>query len=206
MGFGTAPSRDHSAVEGLSSPTTSDPVRKTRERAQQLTSHSETVIRQAEPADLAALAEIESAADGMFGPLGIVFPPGTTVIEECEDAGRVIVAGRPPVGFALLGVVDGLTHLEQIAVHPDHGNQGIGTQLLDAVCAAATQAAADARTTAAVTLTTFRDVPWNAPWYASRGFRVVQPHEWGPELTKLVEHERALGIEVAPRVVMRKDL
>ncbi|MGI5161698.1 GNAT family N-acetyltransferase [Microbispora sp. CA-102843] len=162
------------------------------------------MIRQAEPADLAALAEIERAADGMFVPLGIVFPPGTTVIEECDDPGRVIVAGRPPVGFALLGVVDSLTHLEQIAVHPDHGNQGIGTRLLDAVCTTAKKSAqAD---TAAVTLTTFRDVPWNAPWYARRGFRVVHPHEWGPELTTLVEHERALGIEVAPRVVMRKDL
>ncbi|WP_260617548.1 MULTISPECIES: GNAT family N-acetyltransferase [unclassified Microbispora] len=159
------------------------------------------MIRQAEPADLAVLAEIEKAADGMFVPLGIVFPPGTTVIEECDDPGRVIVAGRPPMGFALLGVVDGLTHLDQIAVRPDHGDQGIGTRLLDALCAAATRAGS-----AAVTLTTFRDVPWNAPWYARRGFRVVRPDEWGPELTALVEHERALGIEVAPRVVMRKDL
>ncbi|WP_319018792.1 GNAT family N-acetyltransferase [Microbispora sitophila] len=159
------------------------------------------MIRQAEPEDLAALAEIERAADGMFVPLGIVFPPGTTVVEECDDPRRVIVAGRPPMGFALLGVVDGLTHLEQIAVHPDHGNRGIGTRLLDAVSTAAAQAG-----TAAVTLTTFRDVPWNAPWYARRGFHVVPPHEWGPELTALVEHERALGIEAAPRVVMRKDL
>ncbi len=139
----------------------------------------------------------------MFAPLGIVFPPGTTVVEECDDPARVIVAGRPPVGFALLGVVDGLTHLEQIAVHPGHANQGIGTRLLEAVFATA---AAPQTTNRAVTLTTFRDVPWNAPWYARRGFRVIQPSEWGPGLSALVEHERALGIEVAPRVVMRKDL
>ncbi|MEU7940572.1 hypothetical protein [Microbispora bryophytorum] len=44
-------------------------------------------------------------------PLGIVFPPGITVVGECDDARRVIVAGRPPAGFALLGVVDGLTRL-----------------------------------------------------------------------------------------------
>lgn len=187
MGSGAAPSHDHPPEN--------------RERARQAGGHSGTVIRQAEPADLAALAKIETAADGMFVPLGIVFPPGTTVIEGCDDPGRVIVAGRPPVGFALVGMVDGLTHLEQIAVHPDHGNRGIGTRLLDAVCAAATRAG-----TAAVTLTTFRDVPWNAPWYARRGFHVVRPDEWGPELTGLVEHERSLGIEVAPRVVMRKDL
>ncbi|WP_405088301.1 GNAT family N-acetyltransferase [Microbispora sp. NBC_01389] len=163
------------------------------------------MIRQAEPADLLALPEIERAADGMFAPLGIIVPPGTTVIEECDDPGRVIVADRPPVGFALLGVVDGLTHLEQIAVHPGHANQGIGTRLLEAVYATAAAPRTTA-TAAVVTLTTFRDVPWNAPWYARRGFRVIHPHEWGPELSALVEHERALGIEVAPRVVMRKDL
>ena len=159
------------------------------------------MIRQAERADLAALAAIERAADRMFVPLGIVFPPGPTVVEGCDDPGRVIVADRPPVGFALVGVVDGLTHLEQIAVRPEHGNRGIGTRLLDAVLAAATRAG-----TAAVTLTTFRDVPWNAPWYARRGFRVVRPQEWGPELAELVEHEGVLGVDVGPRVVMRMDL
>ncbi|MEU8275469.1 hypothetical protein ACFYOK_26185 [Microbispora bryophytorum] len=40
-----------------------------------------------------------------------VFPPGITVVGQCDDPRRVIVAGRPPAGFALLGVVDRLTHL-----------------------------------------------------------------------------------------------
>ncbi|MEZ0071455.1 GNAT family N-acetyltransferase [Planotetraspora sp. GP83] len=157
------------------------------------------MIRWAEADDLTALAKIELAADEMFAPLGIVFPPGATMIEECGDPAQVIVAGRPPVGFALLGSVDGEVHLEQLAVHPDHHGRGIGTELLNAVC---DTAAAQAR---AVTLTTFRDVPWNAPWYARRGFAVLPPAEWGAELASLVEHERALGIELAPRVVMRKD-
>ncbi len=74
------------------------------------------------------------------------------------------------------------------------------TLLLDAVCDAAAVLAP------AVTLTTFRDVPWNAPWYARRGFAVLPPERWGPEPAALVEHERALGIGQAPRVVMRKDL
>lgn len=158
------------------------------------------MIRWARAEDLKALVEVELAADLMFAELGIVFPPGTTMIEECDDPERVIVAGRPPVGFALVGRVDGLVHLEQLAVHPDHGRQGIGTRLLDAVCDDAALASA------AVTLTTFRDVPWNAPWYARRGFAVLPPEKWGPEMITLVDHERALGIEPAPRVVMRKDV
>ncbi|MCC5580533.1 GNAT family N-acetyltransferase [Microtetraspora sp. AC03309] len=158
------------------------------------------MIRWADNEDLEGLVEVELAADRTFAPLGIVFPPGTTMIEECDDPGRAIVAGRPAVGFALLGRVDGLPHLDQLAVHPDHHNQGIGTRLLDAVCDEAATGAA------AITLTTFRDVPWNAPWYARRGFAVLPPEKWGPELRVLVEHERALGLELAPRVVMLKDL
>ncbi|WP_067142776.1 GNAT family N-acetyltransferase [Microtetraspora malaysiensis] len=158
------------------------------------------MIRWADKEDLAGLVQVELAADRTFVPLGIVFPPGTTMIEECDDPGRVIVADRPPVGFALLGQVDGLTHLDQLAVDPDHQGQGVGTRLIEAVCDAA------AATSDAITLTTFRDVPWNAPWYARRGFEVLPPENWGPELRALVEHERALGLEIAPRVVMRKVL
>jgi GNAT superfamily N-acetyltransferase len=162
---------------------------------------SGTLIGWARAEDLKALVEVELAADLMFVDLGIVFPPGTTMIEECDDPERVIVAGRPPIGFALVGQVDGHVHLEQLAVHPDHGRRGIGTKLLEAVCDNAAAISA-----VAVTLTTFRDVPWNAPWYACRGFAVLPPEEWGPEMIALVDHERALGIELAPRVVMRKDL
>ncbi|WP_062431945.1 GNAT family N-acetyltransferase [Herbidospora daliensis] len=151
------------------------------------------VIRHPTPAELPGLAAIELAADARFAPLGIVFPPGTTMIEEVSDPGRVFVTGRPPVGFALVGDVDGYVHLDQLAVHPVHEGKGLGTALLEAVCALGH-----------VTLTTFRDVPWNAPWYARRGFHVLDSAEWGPELEALVAHERELGIEVAPRVVMRR--
>ncbi len=78
-------------------------------------------------------------------------------------------------------------------MHPVHERKGLGSALLEAVCELGD-----------VTLTTFRDVPWNAPWYARRGFEVLDPAEWGPELEALVAHERELGIEVAPRVVMRR--
>jgi hypothetical protein len=45
-------------------------------------------------------------------------------------------------------------------------------------------------------------VPWNALWYARNGFSVLPEGAWGPEMRELVAHERELGIEVAPRVVM----
>ncbi|MER5424121.1 GNAT family N-acetyltransferase [Streptosporangium roseum] len=164
-------------------------------------SSAQAGVRWAEAGELAGLAAVETAADGVFAAVGITFPPGTTMIEETDDPSRVLVAGTPPVGFAMIGRVDGAVHLDQLAVHPDHGRRGVGGRLLEAVCDHAASAGA-----AAVTLTTFRDVPWNGPWYAQRGFGVLDPAEWGPELAALVAHERELGIELAPRVVMRRAL
>lgn len=157
-------------------------------------------IRWAEPGELPGLAAVEVAADGLFAQVGIAFPAGTTMIEEAGDPSRVLVAGDPPIGFAMIGWVDGTVHLDQLAVHPGHGRRGVGGRLLEAVCDHAASAGS-----AAVTLTTFRDVPWNAPWYARHGFAVLDPAEWGPELAALVVHERDLGIDLAPRVVMRRS-
>ncbi|MFI6484112.1 GNAT family N-acetyltransferase [Nonomuraea sp. NPDC050663] len=156
------------------------------------------MVRWAELGELPELAEIERAADGLFAEVGIVFPPGTTMIEETDDPARVLVEGDPPAGFAMLGWIDGHVHLDQLAVHPARMRQGIGGRLMAAVLDHAAAVGAPG-----VTLTTFRDVPWNAPWYARHGFAVVPEPAWGPELRALVEHERALGIELAPRVVMR---
>ncbi|WP_084965518.1 GNAT family N-acetyltransferase [Thermoactinospora rubra] len=156
------------------------------------------MVRWAQAAELAGLAEVERAADGLFAEVGIVFPPGTTMIEEVDDPSRVLVEGDPPEGFALVGWVDGHVHLDQLAVRPDRMRRGIGGRLVAAVL---DHAAASG--VLGVTLTTFRDVPWNAPWYARHGFEMLPETAWGPQLRALVEHERALGIELAPRVVMR---
>ncbi|MFC7105667.1 GNAT family N-acetyltransferase [Nonomuraea rubra] len=95
--------------------------------------------------------------------------------------------------------MDGNLHLEQLAVRPDRMRQGIGGRLMAAVLDHAAASGAPA-----VTLTTFRDVPWNAPWYERHGFSVLAEEAWGPELRALVRQERDLGIEVAPRVVMHR--
>ncbi|TMR89334.1 GNAT family N-acetyltransferase [Nonomuraea basaltis] len=157
------------------------------------------MVRWAKAGEFPALVAIELAADRLFEQVDITFPPGTTMIEEVDDPGTVLVEGDPPAGFALVGWVDGNLHLDQLAVHPDHMRQGIGGRLMAAVIDHARAAGAPH-----VTLTTYRDVPWNAPWYARHGFSVLPEPEWGPELRALVEHERELGIEIAPRVVMRR--
>ena len=57
----------------------------------------------------------------------------------------------------------------------------------------------------AMTLTTYRDVAWNAPFYARRGFAVIDDLPAG--LAAIRAREQELGLDdVGPRVVMRREL
>jgi ribosomal protein S18 acetylase RimI-like enzyme len=105
-----------------------------------------------------------------------------------------------PVGFLAARELDGALHIEEIDVHPTHGRRGLGKRLIEAACAAAVRQGYEA-----VTLCTFRDVPWNAPFYAGIGFRVLEDRELGEKLSALSEREK---VEWRPllRVCMRRDL
>jgi GNAT superfamily N-acetyltransferase len=98
----------------------------------------------------------------------------------------------------LVDEIDGYAHIEQVSVHPGHSRQGIGRMLIDHVGTWATS-----RGLAGLTLTTFTEVPWNAPYYARLGFRVVT--DLSPGLRALRAHEAAIGLDAWPRVVMRRD-
>ncbi len=71
-----------------------------------------------------------------------------------------------PAAYLLIDRVDNGAHVEQVSVHPDHARQGVGLALIDTAGMWAVR-----HNLAALTLTTFREVPWNAPYYARVGFR-----------------------------------
>jgi ribosomal protein S18 acetylase RimI-like enzyme len=114
---------------------------------------------------------------------------------------RVAEIAATPVGFALAGEIDGHAHLYEIDVDPEHGRRGIGSALLASVCEVASALGLQS-----ITLVTLRDVPWNAPFYAGRGFVELADGEWGHELRSLMECERMLGINSESRAVMRRML
>ena len=160
----------------------------------------------ARPQDLPFLPAIERAAATLLSghaPESVLRE--TTSEQEFRAAqaeGRlwVALAGDTPVGFAQVEVLGPTAaHIEEIDVHPDHGRRGLGRRLVTAACEWAAHAGYPD-----VTLTTFRDVPWNMPFYAQLGFEVVPSPELGTELALVVQDETRRGLDPARRVVMRR--
>jgi predicted N-acetyltransferase YhbS len=117
---------------------------------------------------------------------------------------RVFVAVNAhdwPVGFAATAEMDGEAYLAELDVECAHQGRGIGWQLVEACIAWAR-----ARGYASMLLSTFVSVPWNAPYYARRGFRAVPPTDLSkPGIAAQRAHE-AEFLDLETRIVMRKVL
>ncbi len=158
-------------------------------------------IRPAALAEFSLLPTIEAESDLLLTEIGglprsLALPPVPSVA-EFAGALHILVAGRPPVGFARLEEIDGQAHFEQLSVIPDYARQGIGRALVNAAKAWAKEAGYHA-----MTLWTFAEVPFNAPFYASCGFTAVT--SVGPELAQLRKHEKDLGLDdLGARAIMQ---
>jgi GNAT superfamily N-acetyltransferase len=169
----------------------------------------EIVIRRGEMADIPWLAPIERAATERFRghPAFESFWRQNFPDELFASHVRsrtlwvVTIDDSPPVGMAFTSEIDGIAHLEEIDVHPDVAGKGVGSELLEAVAGIARVSGYPA-----ITLSTLVDVPWNAPFYAKRGFRILAPHELTPGLLRLQRREAAGGFPMDLRVIMRREL
>ena len=131
-------------------------------------------------------------------------PDPPEAFEPALAAGTLWVAvdeGDLPVGFVRVEPVDGRPHVGQLSVHPDHAGHGLGARLLETAEAWARTAGHED-----MTLTTYRDVPWNGPYYARLGWRVLPESSHGPGLAAARQHERSLGLDRWPRQAMVKHL
>ena len=143
---------------------------------------STVTVRTASAADLVEVPGVEAAADELFRQRGVPDLPAPAPAALRAAAWRVLVAGRPVQGVAVLELVDGDLYLKQRSVHPSAMRQGIGGALLEAAVSTASLVGAPR-----VTLLTYADVPWNAPWYARHGWQVTD--DLGPDLRALAGHE-----------------
>lgn len=163
-------------------------------------------VRVASFEELAGLPRVEAAADALLaGYLNVQLPPTSDLggaVEVLARAAAVLVVGSPPVGFAQLDVVDGRAHLQQLAVDPMYGRRGLGTALVRACGEWAIR-----HRFAELTLTTFAHIPFNAPFYARMGFRVIDDAVLPAGLAVLRRREAASGLDaLGTRVAMRAYL
>lgn len=167
------------------------------------------VIRKARLEDVARLRDIETAAGEAFRTLGMHAiadddPPSVQELSRYVAAGTCWVstaAEQQPVAYILVDQVDSNAHIAQVTVHPLYARHGIGSALIDEVASWAAPQRFEA-----LTLTTFRDVPWNRPYYERLGFTVVPERLWAAGIRRLVLTEAADGLAAWPRVVMRRAL
>jgi GNAT superfamily N-acetyltransferase len=168
------------------------------------------VIRAAEHHDLPRLQDIERAAGAAFRDVDMAAiadddPPTVAALQQYQAAGRAWVATDDSagddvaVGYLLLDVVDEAAHVEQVSVDPSHAGRRLGRQLIETAADWAVEHGFDE-----ITLTTFAEVAWNAPYYARLGFTVVPEAQLGPGLSAVRRHERGLGLDAWPRVSMRR--
>jgi GNAT superfamily N-acetyltransferase len=158
------------------------------------------VVRRIEAGEYPVALDIAARAGALYRVAGYEFIDLPYPERELREAKAVFVIGEPPYGFVQLGECDGMAHIGGLAVVPGEMRKRAGTALLEAACAWAR-----GEGYAAIVTTAYVEVPWNAPFYAARGFTVVD--HLPPGLAELRDWERAAGLDsLGPRVAMRRDL
>lgn len=156
------------------------------------------MIRLAAGDEAAVLRDVEVASGELFRTV-----PGLEAIADDEpmwldswpsyvDRTWVHEVDGAVVGFVMCEPLGGALHIEQLSVHPAFGRRGVGAALVRHVVAVA-----GARP---VTLTTFRHVPWNMPFYERLGF--VEATAPSVELRARFDEEAAAGLDPVTRVMM----
>ena len=151
--------------------------------------------------------EIERRAAQRFRAIGMAEiaegrPTASSDLADHLRDGRLFVAAADaPVGFILYRPVDTSAYIEELDVLPEHAGRGIGAALIGRVAEAAVEAGLST-----LLLSTFRDVPWNAPYYERIGFRVLDEEALSPAMRKIRDEHIAKGLDESRRVFMRRRL
>ncbi|MCX5203327.1 GNAT family N-acetyltransferase [Streptomyces sp. NBC_00237] len=162
-------------------------------------------IRLALADELPLLQDIERAAGEPFRELGMTEvaddePPPLDLLAAYQLQGHAWVFTDPadlPAAYLIWQEVDGAAHIDQVSVHPRLARRGAGRALIERLDRESGYGA--------LTLTTFAQVPWNAPYYARLGFRTLDGGELTLGLREIVAEEASMGLDRWPRVCMRRE-
>jgi len=168
-------------------------------------------IRPTSEDDIAALQDIEISAGKAFLKIDGLQSLGADSCAAQEQHLAAIatqtswiaeVRGRAAAGFLAGSPVGSSLHVDEISVRSDYQKQGIGRALME-------HAEAQARWLglSELTLTTFRHVNWNAPFYEKLGFQILSEEDLCERLAGILAMERALGLPAPEqRCAMQKRL
>lgn len=162
-------------------------------------------LRLARRDDAQAMPPIERAAGTLFEQIeGLAYlatadPIPVERLQRYIRKGHCLVSyvGETMAGFLVNEPFRRELHIWELSVHPDFQKRGVGAGLMRACLI-------DARNSGfvAATLTTFRDVPWNAPFYARLGFEEVSALDAHPRLAGELALEADDGLPADRRCAM----
>jgi GNAT superfamily N-acetyltransferase len=174
-------------------------------------------IRSARAEELPLLAQIERSAAALFLNTPYVFlandePLSLDFVQQRFQVGQVWVAivGKVSpeenpkdilVGFAITREVDDTIYLQEMDVDPAYGRRGLGSALIETVCDWAKLLGYDT-----ISLSTFRDLPWNAPFYSKLGFRILDESKLTIGFQQIRLQELEAGLPISDRVIMYREL
>lgn len=168
-------------------------------------------IRPATEADAAFLPDIEQAAGTVFRTVpDLAWLADGDLISVTRHrafirAGLCWVAAQTRdghrTGFLSAEVQPDGLHIREICVIPPCQKKGIGSALVEMAAVEAAQ-----RGFATLTLTTFRDIGWNEPFYQRLGFVTLSGDDVGSRLSGILADEARHGLPAERRCAMRRSL
>ncbi|WP_321326727.1 GNAT family N-acetyltransferase [uncultured Parasphingorhabdus sp.] len=163
-------------------------------------------IRAATSDDAPSLPEIESsAAKAYLSVPGLEWiageapmPADSHRIYIAEGSVWVAVTDRHCVGFLASTIFDDALHIIELSVADGYQGQGIGRRLMET----AREFAAE-QNSQALTLTTFRDLPFNEHFYRTLGYQTLESAEMPKRLADILTAESENGLPGNRRCAMR---
>lgn len=162
------------------------------------------LIRPLLPTDAPVLRSISESARQRYNDMPrfayVAKTPPVALSRFQTGTGWVAEGAEKILGYALVRRVDSALFLDNISTRPDAKGMRLGAKLMSKVLLEAARDGFEA-----VTLTTFREPPWNGPWFRRLGFVPLSENEIGPELAEIVTRQ-ATYLDASQREVLARPL
>ncbi|MDO9087950.1 MAG: GNAT family N-acetyltransferase [Anaerolineaceae bacterium] len=163
-------------------------------------------IRLTKIEDISLLPDIESSAGKSFRDLPDLAWIADDDVMSVETHLKFVIKGTSwlaeaddqIVGFLCAESTARDLHVWVLAVRREWQSKGIGRRLMKTVIEHAQR-----NEFISVTLTTFREVQWNEPFYRSLGFEMVDTEKMDPRLQEILHAEIQHGLPGGLRCAMR---